>query len=533
MIDIENKRKYEEVPINSKDYINDLIEKKLTLRKQKNNILIKRKRSYLQLHLDGNNNCKLNQDQQFQIVKFDKSFNIINMYLNSNNPDLIEYCLMEIDNYFRIYFPDINEQKKIIETKFLTILLYFGNKYIEEKNKSNLECILRILINIQFYEIGNNTYFLDLYSNEFFHFYNNCLLYADTTKNIGFTSLIYQKITMIFNLLASNEKSGGDYLSLIFLRNPSFLKILNHYEEKNIKDQEEISSTIELISYIVNLSDEENDNLTNEDVKIIDKCLNILIYELYSKSNEELLAKILYGIRLISNLNDDYKFNKKIINEGVTLKLLKMKFNNKNPSKNYIKIIQNAMGILANNLVLSDNTCQIIYDQNIIDYYNNILEKFDDDKNIVKFILSGLSNISVGSHKEIIKDSNIWQEKRIIKFLSFGDDITFYMIKIVKSILYKEDFEYIQFIFKTKVLKYFLDLFVAGNIGQNICYKILKLVDRYLSYFKLNLKETNEYLFVYNQFKDIFSNCEKIILLRDENNNIIPDIEKKIEKNYE
>ena len=113
MIDIENKRKYEEVPINSKDYINDLIEKKLTLRKQKNNMLIKRKRSYLQLHLDGNNNCKLNQDQQFQIVKFDKSFNIINMYLNSNNPDLIEYCLMEIDNYFRIYFPDINEQKKL------------------------------------------------------------------------------------------------------------------------------------------------------------------------------------------------------------------------------------------------------------------------------------------------------------------------------------------------------------------------------------------------------------------------------------
>ena len=183
--------------------------------------------------------------------------------------------------------------------------------------------------------------------------------------------------------------------------------------------------------------------MTNEDIKIFDKCLNILIYELYSKSNEELLAKILYGIRLISNLNDDYKFNKKIINEGVTLKLLKMKFNNKNPSKNYIKIIQNAMGILANNLVLSDNTCQIIYDQNIIDYYNNILEKFDDDKKIVRFILTGLTNISIGSNRDIIRDSVIWQEKRIIKYLSLGDELTFYMIKIVKYFLYKEDFEYI------------------------------------------------------------------------------------------
>ena len=329
-----------------------------------------------------------------------------------------------------------------------------------------------------------------------------------------------------------NEKYGNDYFNLFLLRNPAFLKILNHYEEKNIKDQNEISSTIELIIYVVDLSDEENADLTNEDIKIFDKCLNILIYELYSKSNEELLAKILYGIRLISNLNDDYKFNKKIINEGVTLKLLKMKFNNKNPSKNYIKIIQNAMGILANNLVLSDNTCQIIYDQNIIDYYNNILEKFDDDKKIVRFILTGLTNISIGSNRDIIKDSVIWQEKRIIKYLSLGDELTFYMIKIVKYFLYKEDFEYIQFIFKTNIMKYFLDLFVAGNIGKIICFKILKIVDQYLSYFKLNLKETNEYLFVYNRFKDIFANCEKIILLREENN-IIPVIEKKIEKNYE
>ena len=532
MLDIENKRKYEEEPINQKDYINDLIENKLTLRKQKNNILIKRKRDYLKLHLDGNNNCKVSQEQQFQIVKFDKSFNIINMYLNSNNPDLIEYCLMEIDNYFNIYFPDINEQKKIIETKFLTILLYFGNKYIEEKNKSNLECILRILINIQYFEVGNCSYTLDLYSNEFFLFYNNCLLYADNTKNIGFTSFIYQKITLIFDILASNDKSGNDYLNLFFLRNPSFLKILNHYEEKNIKDQDEIISTIELITYVVDLSDEENDNLTIQDIKIIDKCLNILIYELYSKSNEELLSKIIEGIRYISNLDDNYKFNNKIINEGVTLKLLKMKFNNLNPSENYIKIIQNSMVILANNLVLSDNTCQIIYDQNIIDYYNNILEKFDDDKKIVKFILTGLANIAVSSNREIIKDSVIWQEKRIIKYLNFGDEITFYMIKIVKYFLYKEDFEYIQFIFKTNIIKYFLDLFVAGNIGEKICLKILKLVDQYLSYFKLNLKETNEYLFVYNQYKDVFSSCEKIILLRG-GNNVIPDIEKKIQKNYE
>ena len=43
MIDIERKRKFDEVPINSKDYINDLIENKLSLRKQNNNKLIQKK----------------------------------------------------------------------------------------------------------------------------------------------------------------------------------------------------------------------------------------------------------------------------------------------------------------------------------------------------------------------------------------------------------------------------------------------------------------------------------------------------------
>ena len=532
MLDIENKRKYEEEPLNSKDYLNDLNQNKLTLRKQKNNLLLKRKRSYLKLHFEGNNNCKISQDQQFQIVKFDKSFNIINMYLNSNNPDLIEYCLMEICNYFTIYFPTINEQKKIIETKFLTILLYFGNKSIEERNNTNLEYILTILINIQYYEEGNNSYTLELLSKEFFQFYNNCLLYADNTKNIGFTSLIYRKITMLFSILAYIDNSCNDYLNLLFLRNPSFLKILNYFEEKNIKDFEEINITIDLIKFVVDFSNEENDNFTKEDIKIIDKCLSILIYELYSKSKEELLVKILDGIYNISTLNDKYKFNIKIINEGVTLKILKMKFNNINPSEIYLKIIQYSMMILANNLTSSDHACQIIYDQNIIDYYNNILDKFDDNKKIVKYIFYGLSNIAASSKREILKYSNIWQEKKIIKYLSFDDDISILMIKMVKYLLYKADFEDVQFIFNTNILKYFMDLFVARNIGKAICWKILKIINYYLSIFKSNLKEAKEYLFIYNQYKDIFSSCEKIVLLRGENN-IIPDIEKRIEKNYE
>ena len=77
-----------------------------------------------------------------------------------------------------------------------------------------------------------------------------------------------------------------------------------------------------------------------------------------------------------------------------------------------------------------------------------------------------------------------------------------------------------------------MDVFVASNLGKFICFKILKLIDYYLKSFKKNAKEINEYLIIYNQFKDLFSNCEKIIVLREENN-AISEIEKRIADNYE
>ena len=337
---------------------------------------------------------------------------------------------------------------------------------------------------------------------------------------------------MIFNVMAFNDNCPNYDLNLLLLRSTSFLNILNYFEEKNIKDFEEIKSIIELITFVVSLCDDENTIFKKDDIKMIDKCLNILISELYNNSKEEILVKIYEGIRNISDMDDEYKLNKKIINEGVTLKILKMKFNNINPTENYIKIIQYCMMILANNLTSSDKSCQIIYDQNIIDYYNNILEKFDDNKKIVKYILSGLANISIGSNKEIIKYSIIWQEQRIIKYLSFNDEIVHKMIKIVKYFLYNASFESIQFIFNTNVLKYFMDLFVAGNIGRFISWKILCIIDNYLKLFKSELKETKEYLLIFNQYKDIFTNCEKVLLLRMENNDI-SDIEERIKNNYE
>ena len=530
MIDIQSFRKSVDELINPKDYMNNLNENKLSLRKSQHNLIIHSKRDYLLNHNKNKNYYNIRKEDEFNIINFDVSFNKINMFLNSNNPDLISYCLNEICIYFKSFYPDINEQKKIIQTKFLNTLLCFGYKFIEENKITDLYIILNILNNIQYFEKGNIEYIFDLYSDCYFKFYDKCILFANKLENSECSSKIYKMIILIFNGLVFNDNSRIDNLNFIFIRNSTFLNILNYIQQKTIKDLEEINDIIDLIVFIFDFIDD--DILNADDIKIIDKCLDILINELFCTDNEEFLIKIYKGIRNISCLDDDYNVNEKIINRGVTLKILNMKFNKLNITSNYLVIIEYSMHILANNLTASDVVCQIIYNQNIIDYYNDILDKFDDNQNIVTNILGGISNISVGSKREVIKNSNIWKEKNIIKYLNYGDAIKLYYIKIVQYLLKQSEFEFIRFIYNSRILKFLIDIFIACNIGKFICFKILKLIVYYLKLFKKNEKEINEYLIIYNQFKDLFRNCEKIIILREENN-VISEIEKGIACNYD
>ena len=118
MIDIHNNRKREDELINPKEYINNLNENKLSLRKSQKNVLINRKRDYLLNHNKSNDYNNIRKEDKFNIISFDESFNKINMYLNSNNPLLISYCLKEISFYFKSFYPNINEQKKLFKQNF-------------------------------------------------------------------------------------------------------------------------------------------------------------------------------------------------------------------------------------------------------------------------------------------------------------------------------------------------------------------------------------------------------------------------------
>ena len=530
MIDIENSQRNEEELNNRKDYINDLNNNKLTLRKSENNNKIKKRREYKIFHKTENNN--INKEYQFQIINFDTSFNIILNYLNSNNPELISYCLREISIYFNINCPNIKEQNKIKETKFLNILLYFGNKFIQENNMQDLLNILSILNNIQPYEEGSMEFVKEIYSNNFLDFFNNCLDYANKLNSEKNQILIYRKIMMILRTMAFDNDEYFPELNFIFLRSQVFINILEFFSELNIVDIQDIKELLMLMAYIFNFSNSEK-AMCKDDINIIDKCLDFLIIQLCSGNNkEEFLVLIFESISHISGLSVLYDFNKKLIDEGVTTKIMKMKFDNKNKvSKNYLKILKFAMRILANNLTMPDDDCKILFSLNIIDYYNNILDKFDDYKEIVLAILMGIYNISFSSYYEVLKSCNIWNEKNIQKYLNYDDDIKIRIIKIIKELLEKNAPEFITFFFDIKILEYLMYIFACCNIGTKCSSKILEVIDLYLSLFSNEAKETREYLIIYNKFKDLFQMSEKINLL-NEKEEMIQAIEKRIISNY-
>ena len=248
---------------------------------------------------------------------------------------------------------------------------------------------------------GFGEYLNILYSKEFLDFYNDSLIFGNDTECFNLIGNI------LYSLIENNSK-----LNLLLLRSNIFLSILDYYKAQNEIEINNKLLTFEIINYCIDLLDQEP-LIEEKDIPIINRCLDILIEQFSCSNNVEVLYQIYLGISYISGLDLDYNFNQKIINEGVTLKILKKKFYLLKTNKQLLRIIVLAMRILLNNLTCTDEDCQIIYDHNIIDYYNKILIKFDDDPKILINVLVGLTNISVGKNRNEISKSIIWDEQKI------------------------------------------------------------------------------------------------------------------------
>ena len=485
----------EKVINNSHELIEEKNKNKLTLRKKKLNKEIQNKRMENLNRLQLNSKININPELKFKINKFEDSFKQVFSYLNSNNGDLISYALNELRIYLTFNDINIKSQNLIVENKFLYILLNLGHKFIELKNKNDLKQILWILINIQVFNEGSKDYLQILYTNEYFKFYYDCLIFEGDY-------FLYDILNMIENLIINDYN-----INLKLLRSDVFSSILDWLQNQTIIDSDIIEISLKIIAFAVDLSDQES--LLNEaDIKIIDNCFNLLVKYVFGSNSENELSWIYRGLFNISSLDDEYKFNKRIIYEGVTTKILKLKFKNLKINKDVINIVDYALRIIANNLTCTDTNCEIIYNLNIIDYYNNILEIFDDNYNIVRDILSGLANISAGSKRTEILRSSIWEEKYIRQYCNKSEEFIIEYIKITKFLIYNADNEILKFIYNSKIIHYLIDLFNTNNLSELICRKIIELIDNYLKKFNTNQKESEEYIIIYQKFKDLsnFSN---------------------------
>ena len=522
MLEIELKHNKEEKEIfNQKNILVINNEKKLSLRKYKNIMKLQSKRDTKIEHLkiDYSN---INPEFIFKLNNLGESYNKINSYLNSNDKDLISYTLNELKIYFSFNSITVNDQKIIAENNFFDVLLHLGNQFLQNNDMKNIKIILDILINIQVFEEGSVFYLKKLYSESYFEFFNMCLIAFN--KNEIFYSLEWILLNMINN-------DASETFNLILLRSSIFSSILKFINENdnNILYMEDKELYLKLFNCALDLSSVEA-LLEDKDLEIINKCLLIINKDLLGSCNDIVLGLIYEGLYYISNLDDSFNFNKKIIEQGVTKKILKSQFYNLNLNKNNKKIILYALRIIANNLTLSENDCQIIYDLNIIDFYDTILVKFDDDFAITEAVFNGLSNISVGKNKKIIENSVIFSEKKIEKYCNSTDEIRILFIKIVVFLIYDSNYEVLMFIYKTKILECFIYLFTNNNLSDLVSIKILKVIDKYLKRFKNEYKENKEYLIVYHKFKELFDFCNKINDLNCKE--VIFSISKNIESNY-
>ena len=503
------KKQYKLIEDDKSTIIDSLNQQKIELRSKKNNLklIVKRKSKLEQIKSDFNN---IKGENQFHINNFESSFNTIISFLNSSDKNLVNYCLNELCIYFKYNEPNFVEQKMISERQFFEILLKLGNIFLHEKNENNLILIIWILINIQIHNEGNDDYLSMIYNDKYFDFYNECY------KKSGSDEIMNELII----LLTYMTKIDGD-INIKILQSKVFDSIINCALNKN-QDMDTIEMIIQLIANCLKISN--NCELHENEIDIINNCIIILKNELNNLGNDKIQKLCYEGLYKISKINNKYKFNEKLIKEEIPIQIMKLKLNNSNTTLLY------ALKIFGNILTVSDKYCKIIYENNVIEFYNNVLNKFDNDSKFVNIILNCIFNISVSKYRNIIKSSIIWTNEKIQKYFNMNDKIKLIFIKIVKYMVINGA---LIFIYNTKILEYLIYLLSNSNLCEKVSIKILKVVDIYLKKFNNFEKENIEYYIIYNKFKDLFNSSEKIHNNNYINNNIIESIDKNIINNYQ
>lgn len=457
---------------------------KIELRKKDNlNSLMKYRKININVN-KVNSKTKINQEYQFKIINLEDSYKQVFLYLNSKNKDFISYSLNQLRIYFSYNNINKKEQKLILDNNLFDILLNLGDECVNNKEIDILNQILWILINIQISDKRDNYIFTILYTEEYFAFYNICI----TKINDG---EIYTKILMILiNLIGNNSINNID-----ILKSDVFASILNYYKTQSIIEINDKKLLLKIICFALNLVN-YNHLLNEKEINIIKKCYNLLFFETLGEKKVELLYEVYEGIFNITNIDKIYKFNEIIINDRLPIKFMKIQLDDS-------ILIEKILRIINNNLNASADFYNIIDNNILIGYYNNVLLKFSNNYEIIQHVLSGLSKIAEGGYKNAIKFSIIWEEKNYRKYCDLNDEIKLYYLKIIYDLSFINNDDIFECIINSNILNYFISIFKLGQPNKEISDKIIKILIIYIDKFKqLNYKQ--EYKFLCENIEELF-----------------------------
>ena len=121
---------------------------------------------------------------------------------------------------------------------------------------------------------------------------------------------------------------------------------------------------------------------------------------------------------------------KEILNSGIIVKILKTNFDKKE------NILFFSLKILVNVTSESDDIIEKLVQMRLIDFYEIMLEKYKNNKDILLILLSGFVNLTGGKNlfKKLVINSVLFQEKIFLKFLyADSQEIKLEMINVIKK----------------------------------------------------------------------------------------------------
>lgn len=373
---------------------------------------------------------------------------------------------------------------KIIE--LLTLLL----RQFEKSEPQIVYEILWILINIEANDYEDTSYLNPLISNEVLSCFENLITndYCDIVDNV---------LWVLLSLTSKNNLQREALLS-----HPLYEKMLSLSNADNI-ELNFVIGCLEFFTFCV--VDVDYAKFEKQILKTLER-LSLEIYSQYKKISYWAFR----GIANISDLNcESSKLMKEILNSGIIVKILKTNFDKKE------NILYFSLKILVNVTSESDDIIEKLIQMRLIDFYEIMLEKYKNNKDILLILLSGFVNLTGGKNvfKKLVINSVLFQEKIFLKFLyADSQEIKFEMINVIKNLSYSKDKEILLFLNDTAIINEIINLLSLERSNVELSSQYMKIIANFLlHYHNLQIEKKQNFYYIAEKFKDLLTNANTFV----------------------